>query len=461
MTSLLRKKFGQLVDGLELYGELPVGIPVEIHRLELDIARETPYPFPNEMILRLISYGISTVQEMASFLGVDEELVLDFALDEVQAQMIYQSKTGFRLTSLGYERLGEMMALKIERRNLTIGWDTLSGGLSEVPRDSRTLEQIKEYDSDFNAAPQMLPSKPDKKVKREKFDLDSINRLLGKGSSAIRLVNQKSTGDLRYRSAHLLVFSDPSASQVELRIIADGEEAIEYQQVINTESFRDSMGIKVERQTEDAVDATEAALRAFETSAPDSLKAIGEISGSIDFSEDEAEATLIAEPPKPGVPQEVKQFSVFEHPEFLAESLKSARQRLLVVSPWITSKVVDVAFLRNLEGLLSRKVEVDVVYGIKGDERSSQKAIRELCNLSNRFENFRFYQHENNHSKILIVDDVVITSSFNWLSFKGDASKTFRREEGTLVKGGAYADQVYIGWQSVIYAECRPACNSL
>lgn len=83
MTSLLRKKFGQLVDGLELYGELPVGIPVEIHRLELDIARETPYPFPNEMILRLISYGISTVQEMASFLGVDEELVLDFALDEI------------------------------------------------------------------------------------------------------------------------------------------------------------------------------------------------------------------------------------------------------------------------------------------------------------------------------------------------------------------------------------------
>ncbi len=160
-------------------------------------------------------------------------------------------------------------------------------------------------------------------------------------------------------------------------------------------------------------------------------------------------------------PQEVKQFSVFEHPEFLAESLRSARQRLLVVSPWITSKVVDSLFLGNLENLLSRGVEVDIVYGIKGDERSSQKAIRELCELSRRFTNLRFYQHENNHSKILIVDDVVITSSFNWLSFKGDASKTFRREEGTLVKGLTYADQVYTGWQSVIFSECRPACNSL
>lgn len=461
MTSLLRQKFGQLVDGLELYGEMPVGIPIEIHKVELDIARETPYPFPNEMILRLISYGISSAKEMASFLGVEEELVLDFALDEVQAQTIFQSKTGFGLTSLGHERLSEMMALQIERKSLTIGWDTLCGQLSEVPRDSRTLEQIEEHDSDYMAVPQVRPSKPDKKLKREKFNLDAINSLLSEGTSAIRLINQKATGDLRYRSAHLLVFSDPSASQIELRIIADGDEAKEYQQWINTESFRESIGINVEPQTEDAVDATEAALRAFEATAPEVLKAVGEISAEIDFSDEEAEAALIAEPSKLDSPQVVKQFSVFEHPEFLAESLQSARKRLLVVSPWITSRVVDSAFLRNLEALLSRQVEVDVVYGIKGDERSSQKAIRELCQLSNRFENFRFYQHENNHSKILIVDDVVITSSFNWLSFKGDASKTFRREEGTLVKGALYADQVYMGWQSVIYSECRPACNSI
>ena len=461
MSSLLRKKFGQLVDGLELYGAMSVGIPVEIHKVELDIARETPYPFPNEMILRLIYQGISTAQEIASFLGIDQELVLDFALDEVQAQTIFQSKSGFRLTSLGNERLEEMMALQIERRTLSIGWDTLSGKPSEVPRDSRTLEQIREFDPDFVAVPQVCPSRPDKKLKREEFSLDAINSLLSKGSSAIRLVNQKGTGDLRFRTAHLLVFSDLSASQVELRMIADGEEAKEYQEQINTESFRDSLGIKIEPQKEDSVDATDAALRAFETTAPESLKAIGDISASIDFSEEEAEASLIAKPPKPGAPQEVKQFSVFEHPEFLAESLKSARKRLLVVSPWITSRVVDNGFLRNLGDLLARGVEVDIVYGIKGDERSSQKAIRELCQLSNQFENLRFYQHENNHSKILIVDDVVITSSFNWLSFKGDASKTFRREEGTLVKGEVYANQVYTGWQSVIYQECRPACNSI
>lgn len=461
MTSLLRKKFGHLVDGLELYGQMPVGIPVEIHKIELDIARETPYPFPNEMILRLISHGISTTREMASFLGIEEELVLDFALDEVQAQTIFQHQGGFRLTRLGIERLDEMMALLIERKNLSIGWDTLSGRLSEVPRDSRALEKIAESDPDFTVVPQIRPSQPDKKHKREKFDLDEINGLLSKGSSAIRLVSQKSTGGLRFRPAHLLVFSDTSATQIELRIIADGEEVQEYQQWINTEYFREALGVRVEPQLEDAIDASETALRAFEETSPESLKAIGELSAAIEFLEEEAETSLISESPKSSTPQEVKQFSVFEHPEFLAESLRSARQRLLVVSPWITSKVVDSLFLRNLENLLSRGVEVDIVYGIKGDERSSQKAIRELCQLSRNFTNLRFYQHENNHSKILIVDDVVITSSFNWLSFKGDASKTFRREEGTLVKGAAYADQVYTGWQSVIFTECRPACNSL
>lgn len=461
MASLLRKKFGQLVDGLELYGELSVGIPVEIHKVELDIAREAPYPFPNEMILRLISEEISTTKDMAAFLGIDEELVLDFTLDEVQSQMITQHQGGYRLTSLGREQLLEMMSLLIERRTLTIGWDALSGRLSEAPQDSRTLEQINEFEPDFVALPQLRPSKPDKRVKREPFNLDSINELLIQGSSAIRLIRQRATGDLRFRAAHLLVFSDATGSEVELRIIVDGEEAREYNEWINTASFVEAIGIKVEPQLEDAVEATEAALKVFATTAPEALKAISSISASIDFLEEEAEAAVISESPKLKSPQEVKQFSVFEHPEFLAESLNSARQRLLVVSPWITSRVVDSRFLRKLESLLTRRVEVDIVYGIKGDERSSQKAIRELCQLSDRFENFRFYQHQNNHSKILIVDDVVITSSFNWLSFRGDATKTFRREEGTLVKGATYADQVYLGWQSVIFSECHPACNSL
>jgi hypothetical protein len=56
----------------------------------------------------------------------------------------------------------------------------------------------------------------------------------------------------------------------------------------------------------------------------------------------------------------------------------------------------------------------------------------------------------NTHAKILIYDDVYITSSFNWLSFKGDPSRTYRMEEGTLIEGAAQADRVHERYSRVL-----------
>lgn len=38
------------------------------------------------------------------------------------------------------------------------------------------------------------------------------------------------------------------------------------------------------------------------------------------------------------------------------------------------------------------------------------------------------------HAKLLIWDDSQITTSFNWLSFRGDQDRTYRQELGILVK---------------------------
>ncbi|CAM5270171.1 hypothetical protein SGLAM104S_02582 [Streptomyces glaucescens] len=37
-------------------------------------------------------------------------------------------------------------------------------------------------------------------------------------------------------------------------------------------------------------------------------------------------------------------------------------------------------------------------------------------------------------AKVLVYDDVWVTTSFNWLSFKGDLDRTYRMEEGSLVR---------------------------
>jgi RecJ-like exonuclease len=50
---------------------------------------------------------------------------------------------------------------------------------------------------------------------------------------------------------------------------------------------------------------------------------------------------------------------------------------------------------------------------------------------------------KNTHAKVLVGDDFYVTTSFNWLSFRGDSSRRYRMEEGTLIRDRALADQAY------------------
>lgn len=63
----------------------------------------------------------------------------------------------------------------------------------------------------------------------------------------------------------------------------------------------------------------------------------------------------------------------------------------------------------------------------------STNTINRLKNLSSRYDKFTFVRVKNTHAKILIFDDIWVSTSFNWLSFRGDSDRTYRMEEGTLV----------------------------
>ena len=54
---------------------------------------------------------------------------------------------------------------------------------------------------------------------------------------------------------------------------------------------------------------------------------------------------------------------VAEHPPLPDDALRTAKSRLMIISPWIKRKVVDQAFIRKLEQLLSKEVRVYIGYG--------------------------------------------------------------------------------------------------
>lgn len=143
----------------------------------------------------------------------------------------------------------------------------------------------------------------------------------------------------------------------------------------------------------------------------------------------------------------VRSVETYEHPRILAHALKSSRQRLLIISPWLRSAVIDEAFIAELEDALKRGVSVYIGWGMatSEDAKDADKgAFEQLTSLATKHERFVFKRLGKTNAKVLLCDDAfVVVTSFNWLSFKGDPKRTFRDERGTLVSLSDHVEEQF------------------
>ncbi|MBI4263392.1 MAG: hypothetical protein HY657_03365 [Acidobacteria bacterium] len=144
----------------------------------------------------------------------------------------------------------------------------------------------------------------------------------------------------------------------------------------------------------------------------------------------------------------VRPLPVYEHPAILDEAVSSAAKRLLILSPWVRRAVVDDAFLRNLQRACERGVRVSIGFGLGeadlGEKAWDAEARRKLENLSKDVPLLEVRRLGNTHAKVLVKDsEFFVITSFNWLSFRGDPSKPFREEWGTIVRDPILVDDFY------------------
>lgn len=145
-----------------------------------------------------------------------------------------------------------------------------------------------------------------------------------------------------------------------------------------------------------------------------------------------------------------------EHRRLLERAFKHAKERVIVVSPWLSPDAVDAEFKRWLAGALARGVEVIIGWGYpEGDnEEGRRKSDRsrtiagQLLKLSSapasegksrRAINdsrgqLRIVELGDTHEKILVADkNFAVVSSFNFLSFRGSkrvGELAIRQERG-------------------------------
>lgn len=134
----------------------------------------------------------------------------------------------------------------------------------------------------------------------------------------------------------------------------------------------------------------------------------------------------------------VRGVETYEHPELLRHALRSATERLVLISPWLRSAVLDKELLADFAGALDRGVELYLGWGIGGEGATGRdadaEALQSLGRLAEEHANFHFSRLGRTHAKVLICDRrFMVVTSFNWLSFKGDPKRTFRDERGLLV----------------------------
>jgi hypothetical protein len=147
-----------------------------------------------------------------------------------------------------------------------------------------------------------------------------------------------------------------------------------------------------------------------------------------------------------------KRLRTYQCKNLLAESLRVVKDRLVIVSAFLSSNVVDRQFVEKLEAALKRGVKVWIAYGMgkegdhdrkreRSDWKDAEKSLQEL--KKRHMDLLQVVDLENTHEKILIRDnEFVVSGSFNWLSFRGDRGK-IRYEDALLVNETAAIEEYY------------------
>ena len=130
------------------------------------------------------------------------------------------------------------------------------------------------------------------------------------------------------------------------------------------------------------------------------------------------------------------QLSTYEHPKFFEYAFKYSKKEVLIISPWIRWEIIKEK-KDAIENALKRKVEITFFYGMGKKDDLDKKSKQFFIDMQKKHPNllkFSTNNDINDHSKIIICDrDWMITTSFNWTSFKGDENREERKERGSFI----------------------------
>lgn len=459
-------------DGFFLVNYEIVGLPVWGLSLLLETLDETPVSATEEFFLKLLNVGIDDVEHMSDILGLDQKIIKGVASDLVREDAIHVSNGKFMMAKAGEKIVQTASLVRPIERSYVLHYDAILKRPKsyEAYQLSRPVDLKEQGVRLINPSPNKTPPVEDLSI----HDVESaLHRSVGGGGKP-KVLRIKGVAGKRvhFQKAIMLIYKAVVGAEIQVAFAIDrrlsNEHEIEFarqngpvrlgiiggiSEPSNVSPVGELLGV------DEAVSINSEAHRNYLSNrhvykdisdAKGRLKEL-QAGGVHDKQSKTLEQKLVSEIEKleaQSIKAKVRMVAVYEHPEYLWDAFTTAKERILIISPWITKAVVDQEFMRALRLKLHEGVSIYIGYGL--DERESEKPLvssaeRELLEEHKKYERFFMRRLGDTHAKVLIKDsEYIITTSFNWLSFRGNPHKKFREEWGTFIGVKDLVDEQFV-----------------
>jgi hypothetical protein len=463
-----------------------VGLPIfRITAIAFCLGRKELAPI-DEFILRGLAAGLRSMREVAGLLGL-EPVVVEASLTElirsecVRASQVPDGEVAIELTTKGVHLAREQEIVVPMEQTIVFTID----GLTRKPRlyPAENLYKPRELRDAGLPEVRAFPSRAPELEEIDLKDVIDVVRLdNGRVDSPRQLlrVNSLERRDRLYLEAIALAYRAETGGTLQAGFAIDGRLSVEHEQafarargiektklfggLLDRQAPQPAMARVLGEQMAHRLEVAAKGVKDAERLQQEARSARSRIAPGAqqkaESGDDAARRELAAVDAKLAA-LVVRPLAVYEHPPLLRRSLMEAERRVLIVSPWIRSGVVNASFMKHLRQCLGRGVTVLIGYGLGEDDGEEmewdRKCRQELEALSRQSKLLSFRRLGDTHAKILIKDsEFFVITSFNWLSFRGDPNQTFREEWGTYVGVPEMVDE-YFERMSVRFSASEPA----
>lgn len=458
--------------GYELAAFREAGLPVYVLTLRVLTLEQKPLGPIDEGVLRAVQAGLSAPEQLVSFLGLSANVLnpvlagLTTTEQVNYSRAVGESAAKVTLTAKGKTTLVELSTTRPQERTVRVCFDALTKQLLFIsPEQLFKPRELKEMG--FVEVPVGQAKRPEvEDISLQEFDrflqlqragLEEKRELL-----AIRRVERR---ELHFLGCVMAFYrSQANRNEVDVAFWREDGPALEHENRFRTLGGPELVGAKLLTM--------EGTLPA---GTPQPEQPTGNRGQAPSPSAPPVEAT--AQKPSSAVegddPLTVQSVLCHEHPALLRRALLKSRKRLLIISPWIRHQVVNWEFIASLEALLRANVTVHIGYGLDEGEGAgkgalgqskipiTERAEKDLRGLQGKFKNFHLVYVGNTHRKLLVSDDeFAVTTSFNWLSFRGDPKDRPRDEYGEVFRKASQVEKRYQAGMALLEEGYRGASGA-